>query len=95
MWGGVTISHLRFGEEPIKAKYSIKNADFVACHKSNYFKQQFSYCDFENHEKLQFFHFQPQMLDSRKTQFLLSVLEMEFVVWLKLEYERPCENTVF
>lgn len=30
--GGVTVSHLRFGDEPIKAPYLVKNADFVACH---------------------------------------------------------------
>lgn len=37
--GGVTISHLRFGESEIKAKYSVKNADFVACHKASYIKK--------------------------------------------------------
>ncbi|MBQ4048553.1 MAG: pyruvate:ferredoxin (flavodoxin) oxidoreductase [Clostridia bacterium] len=30
--GGVTISHLRFGETPIKSPYYINKADFVACH---------------------------------------------------------------
>ncbi len=30
--GGVTISHLRFGKEPIKSTYLISKADFVACH---------------------------------------------------------------
>ncbi|WP_186567330.1 pyruvate:ferredoxin (flavodoxin) oxidoreductase [Lawsonibacter celer] len=30
--GGVTISHLRFGDEPIRAPYYINKADFVACH---------------------------------------------------------------
>ena len=30
--GGVTISHLRFGDDPIKATYLINKADFVACH---------------------------------------------------------------
>ncbi len=34
--GGVTISHLRFGDEPIKSTYYIKQADFVACHNSAY-----------------------------------------------------------
>ncbi len=35
--GGVTISHLRFGKNPIKSAYLInKNADFVACHKQAY-----------------------------------------------------------
>jgi pyruvate-ferredoxin/flavodoxin oxidoreductase len=30
--GSMTISHLRFGEEPIKAEFLIKEAEFVACH---------------------------------------------------------------
>lgn len=30
--GAVTISHLRFGEEPIRSTYLIDSADFVACH---------------------------------------------------------------
>ena len=30
--GGVTISHLRFGDSPIKSSYYINKADFVACH---------------------------------------------------------------
>ena len=30
--GGVTISHLRFGDKPIKSPYYINKADFVACH---------------------------------------------------------------
>jgi pyruvate-ferredoxin/flavodoxin oxidoreductase len=34
--GGVTKSHLRFGDSPIKSSYYIKNADFVACHKPSY-----------------------------------------------------------
>ena len=34
--GGVTISHLRFGDKPIKSSYYIKQADFVACHNSSY-----------------------------------------------------------
>lgn len=29
--GGVTVSHLRFGEKPIKSTYYIKDADFVSC----------------------------------------------------------------
>ena len=31
--GGITISHLRFGDKPIKSPYYINQADFVACHK--------------------------------------------------------------
>jgi pyruvate:ferredoxin (flavodoxin) oxidoreductase, homodimeric len=34
--GGVTISHLRFGEKPIKSTYFIKTANFVACHNPSY-----------------------------------------------------------
>jgi pyruvate-ferredoxin/flavodoxin oxidoreductase len=34
--GGVTISHLRFGDSPIKSPYYITKADFVACHNSSY-----------------------------------------------------------
>lgn len=34
--GGVTISHLRFGDEPIKSPYYINKADFVACHNPSY-----------------------------------------------------------
>ena len=30
--GGVTISHLRFGDKPIRSPYYINKADFVACH---------------------------------------------------------------
>ena len=30
--GGVTISHLRFGDSPIKSPYYVNKADFVACH---------------------------------------------------------------
>ena len=37
--GGITISHLRFGDKPIKAPYYITKADFVACHNSAYLKK--------------------------------------------------------
>jgi len=30
--GGFTVSHLRFGDTPIRSPYLINNADFVACH---------------------------------------------------------------
>ena len=36
---GITISHLRFGDNPIKAPYYINKADFVACHNSSYLKK--------------------------------------------------------
>ena len=34
--GGVTISHLRFGDSPIKSPYYVNKADFVACHNPSY-----------------------------------------------------------
>ncbi len=34
--GGITISHLRFGDKPIKSPYYITKADFVACHVPSY-----------------------------------------------------------
>lgn len=37
--GGVTVSHLRFGEKPIKSTYLIEEADFIACHKQSYIYQ--------------------------------------------------------
>ncbi|MGN1001460.1 MAG: pyruvate:ferredoxin (flavodoxin) oxidoreductase [Oscillospiraceae bacterium] len=37
--GGTTISHLRFGDEPIKSTYYVKQADFVACHNSAYLQK--------------------------------------------------------
>ncbi|MGC2873724.1 pyruvate:ferredoxin (flavodoxin) oxidoreductase [Ihubacter sp. rT4E-8] len=37
--GGVTISHLRFGHNPIKSTYQINRADFVACHNQAYLRQ--------------------------------------------------------
>lgn len=34
--GGVTISHLRFGEKPIKSTYLVERADYIACHNQAY-----------------------------------------------------------
>ena len=34
--GGITISHLRFGDKPIRSPYYINQADFVACHSPSY-----------------------------------------------------------
>ncbi|MDR1735007.1 MAG: pyruvate:ferredoxin (flavodoxin) oxidoreductase [Oscillospiraceae bacterium] len=34
--GGITVSHLRFGETPIQSTYYINKADFVACHNPSY-----------------------------------------------------------
>ena len=39
--GGVTISHLRFGDKPIKSPYYINKADFVACHNPSYIEKGF------------------------------------------------------
>ena len=39
--GGVTISHLRFGDSPIKSSYYINKADFVACHVPAYITKHF------------------------------------------------------
>ena len=39
--GGVTISHLRFGDQPIKSPYYINKADFVACHNPSYVTKGF------------------------------------------------------
>jgi len=30
--GGITRSHLRFGQKPIQSEYLVQNADFIACH---------------------------------------------------------------
>ena len=39
--GGVTVSHLRFGEKPIRSPYYINKADFVACHNPSYITKHF------------------------------------------------------
>lgn len=37
--GGVTISHLRFGKNPIRSSYYVSKADFVACHTPAYMER--------------------------------------------------------
>ncbi len=37
--GGLTVSHLRFGDSKITSTYLINKADFVACHKASYIRQ--------------------------------------------------------
>lgn len=37
--GGLTTSHLRFGDSPIKSSYLIEKADFVACHNQSFLHQ--------------------------------------------------------
>ena len=39
--GGVTISHLRFGDNPIRSPYYINKADFLACHTPAYITKDF------------------------------------------------------
>ena len=39
--GGVTVSHLRFGDKPIRSPYYINKADFVACHNQSYITKHF------------------------------------------------------
>ncbi len=34
--GGITISHLRFGDTPIRSTYYVSHANFVACHNPSY-----------------------------------------------------------
>ena len=34
--GGITVSHLRFGNQPIKAPYLINKADFISCSQQSY-----------------------------------------------------------
>ncbi len=34
--GGLTISHLRFGKEPIRSVYLVTHANYVACHNQSY-----------------------------------------------------------
>ncbi|MFZ0546107.1 MAG: pyruvate:ferredoxin (flavodoxin) oxidoreductase [Candidatus Promineifilaceae bacterium] len=37
--GAVTVSHLRFGNQPIHAPYLIQSADFVACHQFSFLER--------------------------------------------------------
>ncbi|MGL5576520.1 MAG: pyruvate:ferredoxin (flavodoxin) oxidoreductase [Sarcina sp.] len=37
--GGITVSHLRFGDKRIKSPYLINQADFIACHNQSYVKK--------------------------------------------------------
>ncbi|MGL6104553.1 pyruvate:ferredoxin (flavodoxin) oxidoreductase [Romboutsia sp.] len=37
--GGITMSHLRFGDTPIRSTYLIDNADYIACHNQSYVNQ--------------------------------------------------------
>lgn len=34
--GGITVSHLRFGKQPIRSTYLVSKANFVACHNPSY-----------------------------------------------------------
>ena len=37
--GGITMSHLRFGDAPIRSTYLIDEADYIACHNQSYVNQ--------------------------------------------------------
>ncbi len=37
--GGITTSHLRFGDQPIRSPYLVGTPDFVACHVSSYLEK--------------------------------------------------------
>ncbi|MHC1749065.1 MAG: pyruvate:ferredoxin (flavodoxin) oxidoreductase [Cellulosilyticaceae bacterium] len=37
--GGITMSHLRFGDTPIRSTYLIDEADYIACHNQSYVEQ--------------------------------------------------------
>jgi pyruvate-ferredoxin/flavodoxin oxidoreductase len=37
--GGITVSHLRFGDKPIRAPYLVNTADFIACHVPAYLEK--------------------------------------------------------
>jgi len=37
--GGITTSHLRFGDQPIRSPYLVGSPDFVACHVSSYLEK--------------------------------------------------------
>ena len=34
--GGLTVTHVRFGPEPIKAEYNVQSADYIGCHLASY-----------------------------------------------------------
>lgn len=46
--GGLTISHLRIGAEPIKSSYLISKADFAACHNQSYINKYDIVSDLKN-----------------------------------------------
>ncbi len=37
--GGITVSHLRFGDKPIRSPYLVTTPDFVACHVTSYLER--------------------------------------------------------
>ncbi|MEG0014351.1 MAG: pyruvate:ferredoxin (flavodoxin) oxidoreductase [Cellulosilyticaceae bacterium] len=37
--GGITMSHLRFGDSPIRSTYLVEQADYIACHKQAFVEQ--------------------------------------------------------
>ena len=47
--GGLTQSHLRFGDRPIHATYLVSSADFVACHAPTYVSKYDTTADLKDH----------------------------------------------
>ncbi|MDO5448134.1 MAG: pyruvate:ferredoxin (flavodoxin) oxidoreductase [Clostridia bacterium] len=43
--GGITVSHLRFGDAKIKSPYYVNKADFVACHNPSYIEKAYRIVD--------------------------------------------------
>ena len=50
--GGITTSHLRFGDKPIRSPYLVNTPDFVACHVPSYLDK---YDMLERSEKKRYF----------------------------------------
>ena len=49
--GGITVSHLRFGDTPIQSSYLIDAADFIACHNPSYVTRYDMVTDLKNSGK--------------------------------------------
>ncbi len=47
--GGVTVSHLRFGDKPIKSTYLVRSANFLACHNPSYVNKYDMLADLKKH----------------------------------------------
>ena len=49
--GAKTVSHLRFGKQPIKAPYLITSADFIACHQFRFVEKEEMFSGLQNRER--------------------------------------------